>query len=888
MTLMTASQCAAWSLYGSAISAYLEWWGGIGCVSLALVFLIQFAYTFPRSRYKREAHAALYLSLLISGGLFALMAFETWNAQGHRVYATAPGTLDAAFAPGATWFTYNFERFSFGFTAARHTEVLTSFRLFDLWQIIGNLWVLSVWLRKTLQFSSASDLPPLRRLWMALRYPQSKEARLSRAWALMMLLAPLPVLTSMLDGAGILPPGTFAMTHLFVLFGILLTYMNSSPEPTTFMAKLVGISLLTLLALLGVVSSAAMRAHRNAYTQQRRAELQHIAALLDTERFDSLPADVLYVAARPLQGLFATDYRIVVGRPGAPDAAILMTHDALLREGLERDSYPPRCVVLYENPWLGLQGIQSLEDAPVASDAHLIPTETLFYRGSSSLPRARFVRYSFTQNKVRYEVGYSYLDYRRSLHRAALPLAVLMSGATVSVLVLFPYFFHTSLVAPLMHLLSSLQRVDRGERHVQVPVRAEDEIGEMTHAFNRMVASLRSTEARLRALNLTLEQRVADRTRDLATLYEVAALINEDGPLSELLAAALANIVPAVDGAAGAIVLADGEGRTLSLAASHRLPSALGDALEKGALVRKIYERGELLLVHDVAADDSLASLLPPLSYATFAGVPISGRDGVVGALVLFGDSAYLFNVEDLRQLGSLAEQLGVAIENARLRKRAAVALVIEERQRLARDLHDSVTQLLYSQTLFAEGAALSLREGQLERAQHCVSRLGETTYRALREMRLMIYRLRPADLADLGLEDALQQRLERVEQRAGIRASLTVGEDIPLSPKQESALYRMAEEALNNALKHAGATEVQVALTCRNQNLLLAVTDNGCGFDSAQIAPGFGLQGLRERAAELGGTLIVKTHPGGGTRVVARVPLVIEEGAEQTMQEKL
>jgi signal transduction histidine kinase len=644
---------------------------------------------------------------------------------------------------------------------------------------------------------------------------------------------------------------------------------------------------------LGLVSGAALRSRIDAYTRERRAELRHIAALLGAAPgvgggLDSLPPDVLYVAERSLRGLFASDYRIVAARPGAPDAAALRTHDALLREGLERGSYPARCAVLHENPWLGSQGVRALEGAPDAGDALLIPTQTIAYRGSSSPSRERLVRYSFTRDGARYEVGYSYLAYRRSLHRAALPLAALMGGTTLGVLALFPFFFRASLVVPLMGLLNGLQRVDRGERDVQVPVRAEDEVGEMTHAFNRMVDSLRTSETRLRALNLTLEQRVADRTRDLATLYEVSALINEGGPLGELLAAALAHIVPAVDGAAGVVLLVTGQEGAPSLAASHELPSELGDALVTGPCVRRICEDGELLLVHDVTASGAMERsgatepLLRPSPYATLAGVPIPGCEGILGALVLLGESAYLFNVEDLRLLGTLAEGLGVTIENARLRERAEAALVIEERQRLARDLHDSVTQLLYSQTLFAEGAALALQDGQQERAQHCVSRLGETTSRVLREMRLMIYRLRPDELAVLGLEGALRQRLERVERRAGIRPSLTVEEGIPLSRRQEGALYRIAEEALNNALKHAGATEVRVALTCPGPNLLLSVADDGCGFEPARVAPGFGLQGLRERAEDLGGTLVVESQPGYGTRVVARLPLKLDEEAQE------
>ncbi len=868
MTAMTASQCAAWSLYGSRISTYLEWWGGVLGVSLAIVALLQFAYAFPRPRYKREARGVLYLSVLITAGLGALVGVEALAARGARIYATSPAAAGAAFAPQANWFIYNFERFSFGAVAQRSARVFISFRLFDLWQIVGHLWILGVWLRKTLRFSTGAG--GARRMW---------EARASRAWLLMMCLFPLPVIASILDGANVLPPGTFAAAHLLVLFGIMLTYVNFSPEPTTFMTKLVGMSLVTLLALLGFVSGTAMRAQREAYTKLRRAELRHLAALLDVGRFDSLPPDILYVAARRVPGLFAPDYRMIAARPGAPEASALAAHDALLREGLARRHYPARCAVLHENPWLGLQGVAALEGMPAEIDETLeIPPGVMAYRGSASEPQARVVRFSFTHAGTRYEVGYRYLDYRRFLHRGARSLAALMVAATAGVLLAFPHFFRVSLVAPLMGLLAGLNRVNRGERHVHVPVRAEDEIGEMTHAFNRMVGSLRASEAQLNALNLTLEQRVVDRTRDLVTLYEMSAMINRAESLPALFEGVLERVVPAVDGFAGVILLAEEDGGRLTLAASCGPALEWGDALQGSPLWRKVCERRDALLIHDLVADGVLALGVADPRCATLVGVPIPGQTGCLGVLAIFGHTAYLFNVEDLGLLGAVAEQLGVAVENTRLRRRAAEALVVEERQRLARDLHDSVTQLLYSQTLFAEGAALSLQQGHWERAAHCVTRLGETTRRALREMRLMIYRLRPAELAELGLVGVLQRRLERVEQRAGIRASL-ISEGVGgLSPVQEEALYYCAEEALNNALKHANASDVRVELRRADRSLLLSVRDDGCGFDPDRASSGFGLQNLRERTAGLGGTFVVQSSPGAGTRITVCLPEDAEE----------
>jgi signal transduction histidine kinase len=203
---------------------------------------------------------------------------------------------------------------------------------------------------------------------------------------------------------------------------------------------------------------------------------------------------------------------------------------------------------------------------------------------------------------------------------------------------------------------------------------------------------------------------------------------------------------------------------------------------------------------------------------------------------------------------------------------------VAAERNRLARELHDSVTQSLHSSTLMAAAGHRLADEGDLERTKHYLTRLGEISQQALREMRLMVYELRPLALRQVGLVGALQQRLDAVERRAGVDARLIVvggagreGEEVELSPAVEEALYWIAQEALNNALKHAQPSSVTVTLRTEDR-VVLEVADDGSGFDAGGVgvAGGIGLIGMRERADKVGGTLTIHSAPGEGTTIKA------------------
>jgi signal transduction histidine kinase len=200
---------------------------------------------------------------------------------------------------------------------------------------------------------------------------------------------------------------------------------------------------------------------------------------------------------------------------------------------------------------------------------------------------------------------------------------------------------------------------------------------------------------------------------------------------------------------------------------------------------------------------------------------------------------------------------------------------VLQERSRLARELHDSVTQSLYSLTLFTEAARHKAEEKDDEEIEQYIRQIGVIGQQALKEMRLLVYELQPPELEREGLVRALRKRLEAVEGRAGVDARLEVDEFVNLPGDIEHELYRIAQEALNNTLKHAAAGSVVVYLHQSNGSIMMEIADDGIGFNSEDTPDrgGLGLNNIRDRVERIGGSVTIDSQPGGGTRVKVSVP---------------
>ena len=251
-------------------------------------------------------------------------------------------------------------------------------------------------------------------------------------------------------------------------------------------------------------------------------------------------------------------------------------------------------------------------------------------------------------------------------------------------------------------------------------------------------------------------------------------------------------------------------------------------------------------------------------------GVPVVVREELYGGLVFYYRDHREFSEEDLQLAMSLGDQAALAIGSARLHAQVEQVAVVRERERLARELHDSVTQSLYSVTLLAEAGQRLAGAGDLDRVRDCLSRLGDISRQALKEMRLLVYELRPLVLRREGLVGALRQRLDAVERRAGVDAHLLVDGEVDLPAPVEETLYRVAQEALNNALKHAAPTVVTVHIRSGEGQVEMEVIDNGQGFDLTAMDSigGMGLVSMRERVEGLGGQFSLHSTPGAGARV--------------------
>ncbi|MFC0865007.1 histidine kinase [Sphaerimonospora cavernae] len=230
--------------------------------------------------------------------------------------------------------------------------------------------------------------------------------------------------------------------------------------------------------------------------------------------------------------------------------------------------------------------------------------------------------------------------------------------------------------------------------------------------------------------------------------------------------------------------------------------------------------------------------------------------------------------------LTALADQAAVAVQNADLFGTARQNATLLERQRLARELHDSVSQALFSMTLHARAAQRHLTAAGLDpdgAAVREVERLRELTQGALAEMRALIFELRPGALAEEGLVAALRKQAAAIEGRSGLAIEVTGPPRRPrLEPETEEHLYRLAIEALNNVVKHANAAEAGIQVGEDGPDLVVCITDNGCGFDPEAVPPGrMGRRTMGDRAAAVGGRLEIVSSPGAGTTVRVRVPAV-------------
>jgi len=287
------------------------------------------------------------------------------------------------------------------------------------------------------------------------------------------------------------------------------------------------------------------------------------------------------------------------------------------------------------------------------------------------------------------------------------------------------------------------------------------------------------------------------------------------------------------------------------------------------------------------ATDEDITLVLAQRSVRRFGGrdstggrlgllVPLATQGGVIGLLevVASAHSAPL-DTEDERTLLALGDQLATAVERSRLQERALSLAVVEERNRLARDLHDSVTQSLFSMNLTIEATRMLLDRDTAAAAQQ-LNQLRERTQQTLAEMRDLIHSLRPTELSEQGLVVALRRWGERVRHEHLLPVEVQVEGPLPirLSEQQERELFRIAQEALNNVVKHAAASRAIVRLRNDTAALSLLIEDDGRGFDPSGPlrTDAFGTRGMRERAALLGGAVTLESKPDRGTRVLVTI----------------
>lgn len=375
------------------------------------------------------------------------------------------------------------------------------------------------------------------------------------------------------------------------------------------------------------------------------------------------------------------------------------------------------------------------------------------------------------------------------------------------------------------------------------------------------------------------------------SLRDILRSLNSNKQLDEILDLIIHEAARLLHTDYAALFKMDMEEKTLALEAACGFPEYIKKnvtiSVETSMLGKAFMERRPIVST-DLSQADQMAHLHPMLdkhfewirtNCCGMMAVPLICKEEVYGGIALYfkkdeGQSEHNISKEKIELAMTFADQAALAIDNTRLRKQAEEMAVAAERNRLARDLHDAVTQTLFSASLIAEVVPRILEKNKEEGLKR-IEEIRQLTRGALAEMRTLLFELRPATLVEAPLEDLLRQLSEAVTGRARIPVALNINGNTSLPLEAKIAFYRIAQEALNNISKHSGAKNVCVEFRSNEDKHLaivvagLRITDDGRGFDpDAVTSQHFGLSIMRERAAAIGANLSVRSQPGEGTAI--------------------
>jgi signal transduction histidine kinase len=400
-------------------------------------------------------------------------------------------------------------------------------------------------------------------------------------------------------------------------------------------------------------------------------------------------------------------------------------------------------------------------------------------------------------------------------------------------------------------------------------VRRGDKVNDFTLAEIRL-AEWFATAIALALENRGLYHKAQKRLSESRALHQVTLAILEKLQLEEVLQIVCDEAQRMTYSSGGAIALLENEDWLRVMYCAGDISEKLGRVSVNQSLLGRAIHRADPLIINNLTQgleNNQSASSLSMLA------IPLRVQGNTIGILAVIKPGGFM--PDDVSLMRVFAGQAAVAIDHARLTRQVHEMAISEERHRLSRELHDSVNQLLYGISLYTEAAQRKIEQGEITAAQSHLKNIGELVQEALKEMRMLIFELRPSILGQMGLQASLSQRLKAVEERVGLQPSFKWRVSTQLDSHVEEALYGITQEALNNVMRHAQAHSITVHLVQSGQTLILKIEDDGIGFDPQQVSTGgIGLKTMHERAESLNAHLHIDSQPGHGTRIIVEVKL--------------